>query len=134
MWIGGEHLADLQGGHALVTGDGIAGRTLACTESGCRAMQLTDPLSGIALIDERSRLLISAEGNGTPQLVLRGISTGDDIRNGDVMLSSGLDGIYPRGLTVGRVAGYRPEGEAGPEGELRPSVVLGNGLTLLVVE
>jgi rod shape-determining protein MreC len=132
--IRGDRLEGLSGSHALITGDGIIGRTLSCGAATCRAIPLTDPDFGISLIDERSRLLINAEGNGTQLLTLHGISTGDDIRDGDLLLSSGLDGLFPRGLAVGRVVNLNHPGDSGPEGELRPVAAVGNGLTLLVVE
>lgn len=119
---------------ALITPRGILGRTLSCAGEQCRAQLLTDPGAGIGVIDARSHLLFVATGAGAGSLNLRGVGPGDDVRMGDLMLSNGLDGLYPRGLPVGTVSRYNPAGEAGPEGELRPSADPGDGLDLLVVE
>lgn len=119
---------------ALLSPGGILGRTLNCAGDQCRAQLLTDPGAGIGVIDTRSHLLFVATGTGSGLLSLRGVGPGDDVRAGDLMLSNGLDGLYPRGLPVGTVVRYNAAGAAGPEGDVHPAADAGDGLDLLVVE
>ena len=119
---------------ALLTPRGILGRTLNCAGNQCRAQLLTDAGAGIGVIDMRSHLLFVATGSGAGTLSLRGVGPGDDVRVGDLMLSNGLDGLYPRGLPVGTVLHFNAADAAGPEGEVRPAADPGDGLDLLVVE
>jgi rod shape-determining protein MreC len=42
-------------------------------------------------------------GLGDGRLELRFLPTSADVRNGDVLLTSGLDGVFPRGLPVAKV-------------------------------
>ena len=46
---------------------------------------------------------------GTGDLILKYVSERDDVAVGDVVVTSGFDGIYPKGLVVGRVS-YVGEG------------------------
>jgi rod shape-determining protein MreC len=48
---------------------------------------------------------------GAPQLELRYLATNADIEVGDVLTTSGIDGVYPPGLQVAKVA--RVERRAG---------------------
>jgi rod shape-determining protein MreC len=51
------------------------------------------------------------EYQGSPQLELRYLATNADIEVGDTLTTSGIDGVYPPGLLVGRVT--RVERRAG---------------------
>jgi rod shape-determining protein MreC len=41
--------------------------------------------------------------NGTPQIELRFVPASADVKEGDLLTTSGIDGIYPSGLQVGRI-------------------------------
>lgn len=70
---------------------------------------LTDPAISVPVRDRRSGLNLIAFGAPAPaRLELRFQTADADIRAGDLLQTSGLDGLYPPGLPVGRVAGIEP--------------------------
>jgi rod shape-determining protein MreC len=76
---------------------------------------LLDRDSGVGVLIERSRVSGVVSGQvfqsetGTGDLVLKYVPERDDVVVGDVVVTSGFDGIYPKGLMVGRVS-YVGEG------------------------
>lgn len=80
------------------------------------------PLSSeVTLISDRSTTLpvelartgqraISFGGPDPGQLELRYLPTNSDVVAGDLAVTSGLDGVFPPGLPVGRVESFRREG------------------------
>ena len=48
-----------------------------------------------------SNKLLNRENNN---LVIRGINKGDDIKTGDLVLTSGLSNIYPKELLIGEIS------------------------------
>jgi rod shape-determining protein MreC len=85
---------------------------------------LTDLNSAIAARVERSRARSTVRGTGDPctcrlDYALRA----DDILEGDVLVTAGTDGVFPRGLPLGKVQDLRK----GPQGlyqkaEVAPAV------------
>jgi rod shape-determining protein MreC len=68
------------------------------------------PLSSeVTLISDRSTTL-PVELARTGQLELRYLPTNSDVVAGDLAVTSGLDGVFPPGLPVGRVESFRREG------------------------
>lgn len=89
---------------AVVNAQGVVGRIRSVGPGVAKVQLLTDAASGVAVLDQRSRVQGVLTGRGDRVLELRYVSTLDDIRTEDLLLTSGLDGIYPRGLPVGVVA------------------------------
>jgi rod shape-determining protein MreC len=72
---------------------------------------LTDRNSAVAVTAERSRARATVRGTGDPSRCrLDYALRSDDLLEGDLLVTSGTDGIFPRGLPVGRVAGLRRPG------------------------
>ncbi len=74
---------------------------------------LTDREQAISVLNTRTGVRGVAYGEflGAPQLELRYLATNADIEEGDVLTTSGIDGVYPPGLQVAKVA--RVERRAG---------------------
>ena len=74
---------------------------------------LTDRDQAISVLNTRTavRGVAYGEYQGSPQLELRYLATNADIEVGDTLTTSGIDGVYPPGLLVGRVT--RVERHAG---------------------
>jgi rod shape-determining protein MreC len=64
---------------------------------------ITNPDASIGVLVERTRSPGVLKGSGNPVLSLNYIGNAEQIEAGDPVVSSGLDGIYPKGLPVGRV-------------------------------
>jgi rod shape-determining protein MreC len=108
---------------AVVTHEGIVGRILRTSRDTADVVTVLDPLSGVDAINERSRARGVMEGMSEELCALRYTLRTDDIQPGDVLITSGLGGIFPKGLPLGVVSkvNRKPFGIT-QEVEVRPSV------------
>jgi rod shape-determining protein MreC len=88
----------------VVTADGVVGRVHTLGSHSADILLLSDRNSSIAVRIERSRARANVRGQGAPgpcrlEYALRS----DDLIEGDLLLTSGTDGVFPRGLPVGQV-------------------------------
>ena len=119
---------------AVVTDEGIVGRILRTTQNTSDVVTILDLLSAVDAIVERSRARGIVEGLTDDVCQLRYALRTDDIQPGDVLISSGLGGIFPKGITVGTVSkvNRKPYGIT-QEVEVRPSVDFSKLEEVLVV-
>lgn len=119
---------------AVVTAEGVVGRVLRTTADTADVVTIVDTLSAIDAIDERSRARGIVEGMTEDLCQLRFALRTDDIAPGDVLISSGLGGIFPKGVPVGTVAKVtrKPYGIT-QDVEVRPAVDLSKLEEVLVI-
>lgn len=110
-------------GMAVVTDEGIVGRILRTTGNTADVVTVLDLLSAVDVIVERSRARGVVEGMTDDVAQLRFVLRTDDITPGDILISSGLGGTFPKGLIVGSVSKVdrKPYGIT-QDVEVRPSV------------
>ncbi len=80
---------------AVLTTEGIVGRVLRTTRTTADIVTVLDLLSAVDAIVERSRARGIVEGMTEEVCNLRFVLRTDDIQPGDVLVSSGLGGIFP---------------------------------------
>jgi rod shape-determining protein MreC len=94
---------------AVVSPTGVVGRVFAVGPRAARVQVLLDRDGGAGVLVERSRVpgvvsgQVSGPESGADDLVLNYIPERADVVVGDVVVTSGLDRLYPKGLVVGRV-------------------------------
>ena len=91
-------------GMSVVTPDGIVGQVIRTTGSYADVALVTDPQSRVGIRVQRSRARGTAAGAGRGPLKLENMLRTEDVEDGDLIITSGTDGVYPPGLVVGRVA------------------------------
>jgi len=96
----------------VVSDSGIVGRTILVTLHNCQVQLITNADASAGVIVERTRSPGVARGTENPLLDLNYINNTEDVNPGDIIVTSGLDGIYPKGLPVGRVVDSE-KGKAG---------------------
>jgi rod shape-determining protein MreC len=96
--------AGIRKGMAVITYEGVVGRVLRTTGSTADVVTLLDLNSAVDSVIERSRARGVVEGQTDETCQMRFTLRTDDIQVGDLLLSSGLSGIYPRGVAVGTVS------------------------------
>ncbi len=124
--------AGLRPNMPVITAEGVVGKTLTCTSLITTVLLATDINSGISARVERSRVWGMLTGgalldDGKPALEMQHISSLDDVEPGDLVLTSGLGGIFPAGLAVGTVIAV----EAGPGLSMRVVVEPAVNMSLL---
>jgi rod shape-determining protein MreC len=88
----------------VITADGLLGRVHAVFRGTSDVLLLVDRNSSVAARVERSRARANVRGLSVPDVCrLDYVLRSEDIMEGDALVTSGTDGIYPRGLKVGRV-------------------------------
>jgi rod shape-determining protein MreC len=91
--------------HMCVTTDqGVVGQVVSTTATTCQVQTLLDPGSSAAVLlqDSRTHAVVSGQGEDR-DLLLRFIDKSSPTRPAEVVVTSGLDGVYPHGLKVGTV-------------------------------
>jgi rod shape-determining protein MreC len=119
---------------AVITNEGVVGRVLRTTQTTADIVTITDLLSAVDSIVERSRARGVVEGLSENTCTLRYTLRTDDIQPQDVLVSSGLGGIFPKGIPVGTVSkvNRKPFGIS-QDVEVRPSVDFSKLEEVLVV-
>ena len=88
---------------AVINAEGVVGRVLRVTDYTSDIVTLLDPLSAIDAYIMRSRARGIVEGLTDSLCQLKFALRVDDIQPGDLLLSSGLGGNFPKGIPVGTV-------------------------------
>jgi len=87
----------------VVTAEGLVGRVLEVYPTASRVLLITDPRSAVGVLVQRTRDAAVVEGQAGPSLRLRYLPRDTAARPGDVLVTSGLGGVFPRGLRVGTI-------------------------------
>jgi len=88
----------------VVVAEGVVGRVHAVAAGSADVLVLTDRNSSIAVRVDRTRTRANVRGLGKPEGArLEYALRTEDMIEGDVLVTSGTDGVFPRGLPVGKV-------------------------------
>jgi rod shape-determining protein MreC len=77
-----------------------------------KAMLVLDRQSAVDGIIQRSRSRGIVRGRGTSEMDFEFVIRGSDVRIGDVVISSGLGGVYPKGIRIAEVVSVSDPGSA----------------------
>jgi rod shape-determining protein MreC len=89
---------------AVVAWGGAVGRVVSVERDFARVRLLSDPNSGAAGVIARSRAEGMVVGRGSEPMELVYVPKYADVAVGDRVVTSGLDGVFPRGFGLGRVS------------------------------
>ena len=91
-------------GQPVIDATGVVGQVTRVTPLSSEVTLLTDRSAAIPVEVRRTgQRTIAFGGAESGLLELRFVSIGSDLREGDVLVTSGLDGVYPRSLPVGTI-------------------------------
>lgn len=91
-------------GMAVLAPGGVVGQVVTASSHAARVMLVSDLNSGIDVLVQRSRVQGIAAGAVDNGCTLKYVQRGSDIAIGDSVITSGLDGIFPKGQSVGMVS------------------------------
>ena len=103
--------ADVRSGMPVLVDEGLVGLVSATTPHAARAMLILDRRSAVDAMIERSRARGLVRGLGTGELEFVFMVRGDDVREGDEVISSGVGGVYPKGIRVGTITSVNADRE-----------------------
>jgi len=91
-------------GLPVVMPQGIVGQVIEVANHYSKVMLILDRNSAVDGLVQRTRARGVLKGESTDQLHLAYVLRKKDVQIGDIVVSSGLDGIYPKGLRIGLVS------------------------------
>ena len=99
-----------EAGMAVLSTEGVVGKLIAVGPSSSRVLLINDHNSALDAFDQRSRVRGIVAGVVDDGLVMKYVDRSEEVKSGDTIVTSGLDGIFPRGLLVGEVTAVVREG------------------------
>jgi rod shape-determining protein MreC len=93
-----------------ITSQGLAGKVYTVRKDYSDIMLLRDPNFSVAVRLQESRHEGVVTGTGQRYCILKYVPTENPVKEGEIVLTSGLDGIFPEGLPLGRVTKVLTEG------------------------
>lgn len=92
-------------GQPIINDKGIVGQVTFVSAHNSRVLLLTDKMAAIPVQVIRNDIRVIASGNGKiNEMQLEHVPTNTDIEVGDVLVSSGLGGVFPEGYPVAHVS------------------------------
>lgn len=90
-------------GMPVTAASGVVGQVVESASASSRVRLLTDENSSISAMIQSSRVQGMLNGSVTGQLKLTLVGTDQQVSVGDVVVTSGLGGVFPKGLPLGEV-------------------------------
>lgn len=88
---------------AVISPTGVVGRIIMPSGRASKVQLLIDRNAAAGAIVERSRAQGVVLGTGADRLRMEYVSSAADVKIGDRVVTSGIDGIYPKGFVVGQI-------------------------------
>jgi rod shape-determining protein MreC len=118
---------------AVITADGIVGKVLHAYPTTSQVLMINDQTSGVGAMLEKTRVQGVLKGTPNASVVLERVMSDEKVSPGDVVLSSGGDQIFPKGLPVGTVTKVSPGHEMFLNIQVKPAADLSRLEEVLVV-
>ncbi len=100
----------LNAGMAVLSNQGVVGKLIATSGSSSRVLLIDDHNAALDAFDQRSRVRGIVAGVVDDGLTMKYVGRSSDVRVGDAVVTSGLDGTFPRGLLIGEVSRVERQG------------------------
>ena len=107
---------------AVIAPGGVVGRIVVPSARSAKVQLLIDRNAAAAAIVERSRAQGVVVGAGDDRLRMEYVSEAFDLAVGDVVVTSGIDGIFPKGFVIGTIDAIEKGGGAYRRISVRPAV------------
>jgi rod shape-determining protein MreC len=96
-------------GMAVVTPLGIVGQVVSATAHTAKVLLITDRNSGVDALVQRTRARGIVSGSLESGTIMKYVKRSEDVQEGDRLITSGLDGVFPKGLLVGTATKVRKQ-------------------------
>ncbi len=118
---------------AVVAWGGAVGRVVFADRHVAKVRLLSDPNGGAAGLVQRSRAQGMVVGRGDGPLAMLYVPAYEDVVQGDRVVTSGKDGVFPRGYTIGRVTAVGQEAGVSKSIWMQPEVDFSSLEDVLVI-
>jgi rod shape-determining protein MreC len=107
---------------AVIAPLGVVGRIVVPSARAAKVQLLIDRNAAAGVLIERTRAQGVVVGAGDDRLQMQYVSEASDVAVGDLVVTSGIDTIYPKGLAVGRIESVEKNGPSFKKIVVRPAV------------
>ena len=107
---------------AIIAPEGVVGRVVVPSARAAKVQLLIDRNAAAGALVERSRAQGLVTGGGDDRLRMEYVTESADIVVGDVVMTSGIEGIYPKGFIIGHVETVEKNGPAYKRIVVKPAV------------
>jgi rod shape-determining protein MreC len=118
---------------AVIAPAGVVGRVVIPVARAAKVQLLIDRNAAAGAIIERSRAQGVVVGSGDDRLRMEYVSEVADIVTGDMVVTSGIDGIFPKGAVIGTVQSVEKAGGVYRRIVVRPAIDFSSLEEVLVV-
>jgi rod shape-determining protein MreC len=94
-----------------INAKGVVGRVIWSSPSYAKVLLLIDPNAAMDVLVQRTRARGIVEGAGRDAMRLKYIQLAEDVAAGDSLISTGADGVFPKGMLVGLVRAVKHGGK-----------------------
>jgi len=118
----------------VMDANGIVGQVLRVTPFSADVILISDPSHAIPVQVNRNGVRTVAIGSGQlDKLILPQVTSNTDIKPGDLLVSSGLGGIFPHGYPVATVTSVSPQDDPSGKATAKPLAQLDRIREVLMV-
>ncbi|HLB44246.1 MAG TPA: rod shape-determining protein MreC [Candidatus Limnocylindrales bacterium] len=123
----------VQADMAVIAPSGVVGRIVVPSARAAKVQLLIDRNAAAGALIERSRAHGVVVGRGDERLLMEYVAEAADVVVGDLVVASGIEGIYPKGYAIGRVDGVEKSGPSYKRIRVKPAVDFSSLEEVLVV-
>jgi rod shape-determining protein MreC len=91
-------------GMAVISALGVVGQVVSTSSRNAKVLLVTDAHSGVDAMGQRTRARGIVSGSLESGTVMKYVKRSEDVKEGDRLVTSGLDGVFPKGLMIGTVS------------------------------
>lgn len=110
-WIDEGEASGIRKNMPVAVYTGVVGRVIKTLGGTSRIILITDPSSSVSCVTERTREPGILVGEGTELCRFQYVGKSADVAVGDLIVTSGLDGVFPRGMPAGEVVKVSKTGQ-----------------------
>ncbi|MGI6207908.1 MAG: rod shape-determining protein MreC [Anaerolineae bacterium] len=88
----------------VITGRGLVGRVVEVAPHSAQVLLIDDPRSAVAALVQRTRATGIVKGQLDGSVIMERIDRDADVQVGDIVLTSGLGDVFPKGIVIGQVS------------------------------
>jgi rod shape-determining protein MreC len=116
----------VRSGMPVISEQGLVGLVTATSRSSAKAMLVLDRQTAIDGVIQRSRSRGIVRGRGSDELEFEFVERDSDVQLNDLVITSGLGGVYPKALHIGMITEISdPDAKLLQTATIRPAVDFG---------
>lgn len=110
-------------GMTVIVPRGLVGHVQSVGSNWAKVLLITDPRSSVSALIQTSRATGQVQGQVSGDLMMKYISQEEIVSEGEIVLTSGLGGNFPKGLVIGQViAVQQRDSDLFQQATVRPTV------------